>query len=217
MTGGIRLKVCGLTSLADAEFADRLGADYLGFILYPGSPRHISLEKFHAIQGRLPEQKKVAVCVSPTAGELREFKMAGADFIQVHFPLNTPADEVSAWSEVAGPRKLWLAPRLPPETDLPDPILALADVFLLDTFSPGKFGGTGLPGDWTKFARHQGSHPRKSWILSGGLNPENITEALKQSGARWVDVNSGVESAPGRKDRAKVEAFVGRLRAWPGH
>jgi phosphoribosylanthranilate isomerase len=95
---------------------------------------------------------------------------------------------------------------------VPESLRLLADVFLLDTFSPEKFGGTGLPGDWSKFARHQRNFPRKTWILSGGLTPDNIAAALAQSGARWVDVNSGVESAPGQKDRVKIEAFVAKLK-----
>jgi phosphoribosylanthranilate isomerase len=212
MIDGIKLKVCGLTSLADAEFADRNGADFLGFNLYPGSPRHVSLETFHRIQGGLPERKNVVVCVSPTAGELREFKMAGADFFQVHFPAETPLGDVREWSEVVGPGRLWLAPRLVPEADVAAPLLSQAEVFLLDTFSPVKFGGTGLTGDWSKFARHRRNHPRKTWILSGGLTPANIVAALAQSGAAWVDVNSGVESAPGRKDRSKIEALVAAMR-----
>lgn len=213
MIDGIHLKICGLTSLADARFAERAGADHLGFILYPGSPRHVSLEAFHAIQGGLPEGKKVAVSVSPTAGELREFRMAGADILQIHFPLDTPQDSVREWSAVAGPGRLWLVPRLTPESDVPEWMLPLADAFLLDTYSPVKFGGTGQPGDWSKFARHRRSFPGKTWILSGGLSPENIAAAIDETGAGWIDVNSGVESAPGRKDRAKIEALVANIKA----
>lgn len=212
MIDGIWLKICGLTSLADAAFAERRGADYLGFNLYPGSPRHVTLVDFHAIRERLPDGKSVVVSVSPTAGELREFKMAGADLFQVHFPEGTPLDTVREWLEVAGPDRLWLAPRLAPESDVPEPLLSLAGAFLMDTFSPVQFGGTGVAGDWSKFARHQRAHPRKTWILSGGLGPDNIAAALAQSGASWVDVNSGVESAPGRKDRAKIEELVAGIK-----
>ena len=74
------------------------------------------------------------------------------------------------------------------------------------------FGGTGQTGDWAKFADHQQANPKRTWILSGGLNPENIGEALRASGARFVDVNSGVESAPGVKDREKLQRLVARLR-----
>jgi phosphoribosylanthranilate isomerase len=213
MIAGIQFKVCGLTSLVDAEFADHCGADYLGFILHPSSPRSVTLAQFGAMQGRLPPRKKVAVGVAPTVAELQAFAAAGADFFQIHFPHDTPLETLRAWSQTAGPNKLWLAPRLPPHLDVATAWLPLAETFLLDTFHAEKFGGTGRTGDWGKFARHQQAHPKKNWILSGGLNPENIGEALRQSGARFVDVNSGVESAPGVKDHAKIKLFFAALQS----
>jgi phosphoribosylanthranilate isomerase len=213
MIAGIQLKVCGLTSLVDAEFAERSGADYLGFILYPPSPRGVTLAQFSALQGRLPPRKKVAVCVMPTVAELQAFAAAGADFFQIHFPHDTPLEKLRAWSQTAGPDKLWLAPRLPPYLGVAPAWLPLAETFLLDTFHAEKFGGTGRTGDWEKFARHQQEHPGKTWILSGGLNPENIGDAIRQSSARFVDVNSGVESAPGEKDHAKIKLFVAVLQS----
>jgi phosphoribosylanthranilate isomerase len=212
MIGGIKFKVCGLTSLVDAEFADRSGADYLGFILYPPSPRGVTLAQFGAMQGRLPPRKKVAVGVTPTVVELQAFAAAGADFVQIHFPHDTPLETVRAWSQTVGPNKLWLAPRLPPHLDVAAAWLPLAETFLLDTFHAEKFGGTGRTGDWEKFARHRQAHPQKTWILSGGLNPENIGEALRRSGAHFVDVNSGVESAPGLKDHVKIKLFAAALQ-----
>lgn len=208
MIDGIRFKVCGLTSLVDAQFADRCGADYLGFILYPKSPRHVALETIRAMAKHLPDRKKVAVSVEPTVAELTEMKAAGFDFFQVHFRHDLPTDTVAAWSATVGVEKLWLAPKLPPAVDVPAALLPLAKYFLLDTFHPEKFGGTGATGDWAKFARYQQTHADKTWILSGGLNPDNIGEALRASGARFVDVNSGVESAPGVKDHAKLKRFV---------
>ncbi len=212
MIDGLRIKVCGLTTLADAMFAADCGADFLGFIFYPLSPRGITLEQFRAIQPKLPAGRIVAVSVSPTVEELRAFAEAGADFFQVHFPADTPLATVQAWSQAVGPKQLWLAPKLPPGTDVAAGWLPLADTFLLDTFHADKFGGTGATGDWAKFARHQQAHPEKTWILSGGLNPENIAAALHASGAKFVDVNSGVESAPGVKDQDKLTAFLQRVR-----
>jgi phosphoribosylanthranilate isomerase len=211
MIDGIRIKVCGLTSLVDAEFADRCGVDYLGFIFFPKSPRFISLETFRAMAKRLPERKKVAVSVEPTPAELAAFGAAGFDFFQVHFRPDLPAVQVAGWAEAVGVERLWLAPKLPPEADVPSALLPLAKYFLLDTFHADKFGGTGATGDWAKFARHQKAHVDKTWILSGGLNPENIGAALRASGARFVDVNSGIESAPGVKDQEKLKRFVVRL------
>lgn len=208
MIDGVRLKVCGLTSLVDVEFADRCGADYLGFILYPKSPRHIALAQYVALAQRLPDRRRVAVSVEPALDELAAMQAAGFDFFQIHFRSETPLATVAAWSERVGREKLWLAPKLPPASDVAAELLPLAKYFLLDTFHEGGFGGSGRTGDWEKFARHQAAHPAQKWILAGGLNPENIGEALRASGARFVDVNSGVEVAPGVKDHEKLKRFV---------
>ena len=208
MIDGIRFKVCGVTSHVDAEFADRCGADYLGFNFYPRSPRYIALEAYRAMAVRLPERGKVAVAVEPTPAEFQTMRAAGFDFFQIHFRHDLPVEAVVAWSKMVGPERLWLAPKLPPTIELPPALLPLANHFLLDTFHDEKFGGTGLTSDWAKFARHQRAHPDKTWIFSGGLNADNIGEALRASGARFVDVNSGVESAPGVKDQGKLKAFV---------
>ncbi|MEO6568651.1 MAG: phosphoribosylanthranilate isomerase [Opitutaceae bacterium] len=211
MIDGIRLKVCGLTSIVDAEFADRCGADYLGFILYPKSPRYLSLETFRAMEPRLPDRKKVAVSVEPTTADLRAMQESGFDFFQIHFRHDLPLTSIAEWSKAVGADRLWLAPKLPPGVDVADALLPFAKVFLLDTFHAEKFGGTGETGDWAKFSRHQLAAANKTWILSGGLNPENIGDALRKSAARFVDVNSGVESAPGVKNEGKLKRFVVRL------
>lgn len=208
MIDGIRFKVCGLTSLADAELAERCGADYLGFILYPKSPRGISLAQFQAMVPRLPEGRKVAVCVEPSVDELAAMRDAGFDYFQIHFRPETPIAQLAAWSRLVRAQHLWLAPKLAPGAELSAAMLALAEYIMLDTFHAESFGGSGKTGDWTKFARLQAEHPEKSWILAGGLRPDNVGEALRQSGARFVDVSSGVERAPGIKDHAKLEAFA---------
>lgn len=208
MIDGIRFKVCGLTSLVDTEFADRCGADYLGFIFHPKSPRHISLAQYKAMSPRLPARRKVAVSVEPTLAELGALRDAGFDFFQIHFRPETTEAQLTAWSRVVGEKHLWLAPKLPPGANLTPATLAVAKFIMLDTFHNEAFGGSGKTGDWPKFARLQAAHPGNFWILAGGLNPENIGDALAQSGARFVDVNSGVESAPGVKDESRLKAFV---------
>jgi phosphoribosylanthranilate isomerase len=208
MIDGIRFKVCGLTSLVDAEFADRCGADYLGFIFYPKSPRFISLTQFQAMAPRLPDRRKVAVSVEPTAEELTAMREAGFDYFQIHFGPETTDAQLTAWSRVVGEKHLWLAPKLPAGAEVSPIALAVAKFILLDTFHPEGFGGSGRTGDWEKFARQQAAHRGNFWVLAGGLNAANIGEALKVSGARFVDVNSGVESAPGVKDEGKLQAFV---------
>lgn len=211
MIDGIRIKVCGITSLVDAEFADKCGADYLGFILYPKSPRFIALAQYRAVVARLNGRQKVAVSVEPSLDELARWRDAGFDRFQIHFRPETPLATVAGWSEAVGVERLWLAPKLPPGADIDSAWLPLAEHFLMDTFHAGGFGGSGQTGDWAKFARHQAAHPEKTWILAGGLTPENIVEALRGSEARFVDVNSGVEAAPGVKDFAKLKRFVVRV------
>lgn len=210
MIDGVRLKVCGLTSLVDAQLADRCGADYLGFILYPKSPRYIPLPQYQAMAAKLPDRRKVGVIVEPDPNELALMR-DDFDFFQIHFRHDTPLVTLASWAKAVGLEKLWLAPRLPPGEDVSPTLLRLSRYFLLDTFQADAFGGTGHTSDWPKFARHQTSHPDRFWILAGGLNADNIGEALRATNASFVDVNSGVEAAPGIKDQEKLKKFVVRL------
>jgi phosphoribosylanthranilate isomerase len=211
MINGIKLKVCGITSPVDAGAAAAVGADYLGFIFYPKSPRGLSVERFAAFSAKLPVIKKVAVCVEPTPVDLARLAALGFDFFQVHFKADEPKPHLVSWIETVGQKRLWLAPKLPPEQDVKADWLKVVDTFLLDGFSADQFGGTGKTGDWAKFKRHQTAHARKTWILSGGLNPDNIAAALAASGAKFIDVSSGVEASPGVKDHAKLKALAAAL------
>jgi len=209
MIDGIRFKVCGLTSLVDADFAVKAGADYLAFNLYPKSPRFVSLLQYSAMLQRLPPGRKtVAVLVEPSDSELAAAQGAGFDAFQIHFRHDFPAERLKVWSRLLSAKKLWLAPKLPAGIDVSTEWIELAGTILLDTFDAEGFGGSGKTGDWGKFSRHLHAHPRTQWILAGGLNPENVGEALKASEARIVDVNSGVEVAPGIKDHAKIRSFA---------
>jgi len=212
MVDGIQIKVCGLTALVDADFADACGADYLGFNFYPKSPRHITLGQFRSMAGRLARRKKVAVAVEPDAEALAAMRDLGFDRFQVHFRHDIATGAIESWSALVGAANLWLAPRLPAGVDVPVAWLPMAGAVLLDTFDPLLFGGTGRTGDWPKFRRHREAHPGVTWILSGGLDPSNVGGALAGTGARFLDVNSGVESAPGVKDQSKLKAFVAAVR-----
>lgn len=219
MINGIRLKVCGITSLGDAEAAAAVGADCLGFIFYPKSPRGITLTQYAAMKERLPPRKKVAVCVEPTPVDLVRLVELGFDYYQVHFKASEPLPHVASWAQTVGRPRLWLAPILPPGQNVKPEWLKLAGTFLVDTFHADKFGGTGETGDWAKFKHHATTQPGKTWILSGGLNPENIAAAITATGTKFVDVNSGVEQAPGIKSPAKLRALVRALHnaTKPGH
>jgi phosphoribosylanthranilate isomerase len=212
MINGIQVKVCGLTSLADAEAADAEGADYLGFILYPKSPRYISLDRFKSLSAHLPNREKVAVMVEPSAEELISAREAGFDRVQLHFPNETAFFQVVQWGETIPREMIWLAPRVPPGKELDPAFAPLAETILVDTYSPDVLGGSGQTGDWERFAALRNKFRRVQWILSGGLNPDNIAAAIAATGARVVDVNSGVEAAPGVKDHARLRVFFDALR-----
>lgn len=213
MINGITLKVCGLTRAEDARAAAEAGADWLGFIFYPASPRGLTRERYGELRRALPEARRVAVCVEPTPAELALFARMGFDAFQVHFGTDTAPHHVPSWAETVGISRLWLAPKLPPGTAPKAEWLGLAGAVLLDAYHADKFGGTGRTGDWEMFRRCQTEHPGKTWILSGGLAPGNVAAALQATGARMIDVNSGVESAPGLKDPAKLAALRDALVA----
>lgn len=213
MIAGIRIKVCGITTIVDAEAADVAGADFLGFNFYAQSPRHITLRQWQAMAPRLPPRKYVAIAVAPGADELRAWREAGFEAFQVHFPSDTAEATIASWSEAVGKERLWLAPRVAPEAAFPRTVLTHAGTVLWDTFSPTSFGGTGRTGDWPGFRAMREAHPAHNWILSGGLSAENVAAALAATGARWLDVNSGVESAPGVKDPARLQRFQQAVRA----
>jgi phosphoribosylanthranilate isomerase len=215
MINGIRVKVCGVTSLVDAEAAAVCGADFLGFILYPKSPRYVSLEAFQAMRPALPALKKVGVLVEPTLAELAQARDAGFDYIQLHFPNSTTFPDAVAWLDVVPPERLWLAPRIPPGKALDLMFVALTDTLLFDTYHPEQIGGTGETGDWKTFAKLQTKHKEIAWVLAGGLSPANIVAAVGEAKARFVDVNSGVEASPGVKDHAKLRAFFAALETLP--
>ncbi|MEN9840900.1 MAG: hypothetical protein RL376_700 [Verrucomicrobiota bacterium] len=213
MIGQTYLKVCGLTRVEDARHAAALGFDYVAFNLYPKSPRYISLAAYGALAPGLPAgPKRVAVLVEPSDAELAAARAAGFDRFQIHARADLPLATVSAWSQAAGGGALWLAPKLPPGAAFPSEWLALANTFLVDTFHAEGFGGSGRTGDWSGFAHLAAAHPEKTWILAGGLNPDNVRAARASSGARFLDVNSGVESSPGIKDAAKLAALASALR-----
>lgn len=214
MIGDIHFKVCGLKRAEDARLAAELGADFLGFIFYPKSPRYLAFEAYDALSASLPRgPRRVAVMVEPGLDELAWAKGLRFDQFQIHARHDAPEEAVRAWSEAVGAEKLWLAPKLPPGESFPNAWLPFAGSFLVDTFHAEGFGGSGRTGDWSGFSALARAHPEKRWILAGGLGPENVVEGIAQSGARFVDVNSGVETHPGAKSPEKLRALATALRA----
>lgn len=205
MINGIQFKVCGLTRARDAQAAAAAGADYLGFIFYPKSPRCIRFERYRDIQPRLPDVPRVAVTVAPDLYTLSQLEGAGFDYFQIHFPLGL-AEEIPAWSKLAGKERLWLAPKMPPQGELDPRWMEFADGFLWDAFKKdaSTFGGTGSLSDWESFRQMRERYPEKHWILAGGISPENAAEALAQTGATCLDFNSSLEIEPGVKDLERI-------------
>jgi phosphoribosylanthranilate isomerase len=208
----IEMKICGLTREADVDAALSLGADYCGFIVYPKSPRGVSLDRAKELAERVPVGKRVLVDVETGTEELEQRRDAGFDFFQIHSGLQVGMATLAAWSGLVGSEKLWLAPRVSPEDEFPMVTLQFADTILIDTYSKRQVGGTGAVGDWKRFNQLKAEHPQTNWVLAGGLTPNNVLEAVSQTGAEHLDINSGVESAPGIKDAAKLREVFRTLR-----
>jgi phosphoribosylanthranilate isomerase len=208
----VQVKVCGLCSEVDMELARSLGADFFGFIVHAASPRGLSPGRAAELAALVPRGRRVLVDVETPADVFERYAGLDFDAFQVHCRTEVGLGTLAAWSGLAGRERLWLAPRIPPGEPFPEPVLEFAGTVLADSYAPDRAGGTGKTGDWEGFASLRQAHPGHRWVLAGGLGPANIVEALAVSGAEVVDVNSGVESAPGRKDPERMKAFFKALR-----
>ena len=207
-------KICGLTSEAAIAAVAETRAKYAGFVFFPKSPRHLSPPAAGALAAHLPAAvKRVAVTVNATDAELEEI-IAGLrpDFLQLHGDEN--AGRVAF---VKNHFSLPVIKALPIEgkddLSLVETFDVVADMLLFDAKAPAEAdlpGGRGIAFDWTLLS---GITLQSPWFLSGGLTPENVAEAVAESGASLVDVSSGVEAEPGLKDTAKIRAFMRALAA----
>jgi len=203
------IKICGITNPPDALAAVEAGADALGFVLWPRSQRHISIEAAVRIIQTLPSRiERVAVLVDPSRDEVRLLLAAGA-FTTLQFH----GDETPAFcAEWRGRAKLWKAFRVADAASVAATAgYSVVDAVLLDGYSPGFRGGTGRPFDWTLV--REAKRAGKPVILSGGLTPANVREAVRIAQPDGVDVSSGVERAPGRKDHEKLREFIRHAKA----
>ena len=210
MNNKINVKVCGMTREVDVTQALSLGADYVGFIVYPKSPRALELEEAAELSAAVPEGKCVIVDVEPDPADLKRYREAGFDRFQIHTNPFIEEQKLADYSKSVSRDRLWLAPRLAPSDPFPERFFKYAETILIDTYSKDKIGGTGHTGDFVRFAKLKDQFPEITWVLAGGLNATNIADALKKSTASVVDVNSGVESAPGVKDPEKLKEFFER-------
>lgn len=205
-----QVKVCGITREQDAQDALTLHADFIGLNLWPQTPRCVAEDQLPSLFSVIPQARRVMVDVCPALEKLK----AHADhfaFFQIHFPFDTTEETIHAWADVVGAHRLWLAPKCPPNTPFPQKLLDIAQTFLIDAYKKDAFGGTGHTANWERFVELRTQHSDKQWILAGGLSPKNIEQAVTQSQTDFVDINSGVESAPGIKDRAKLHRLMKTL------
>lgn len=207
-TARTRVKICGVTSRADAEAAIEAGADALGFNLWPGSKRYVELDSAASWIGDLPPfVTRVAVMVNPRLLEVQSVLASPCiDLVQLH----GHEDEAFCASVARFGRRFVKAIALRDSASLRDAGRYSTREFLLDAFVPGAFGGTGTKINLELAAGFIASHPGLHVILSGGLTPENVAEAIRRTRPIAVDVASGVEVTgdPRRKDRAKLRAFL---------
>ena len=202
------VKICGITSAQDARLAVLAGADALGFVFWAQSPRFVTPEAAAAIAAQVPPfVTRVGVFAGAPRDEIvRTAEVAGLDVLQVH------GDETPEALR-ALPRRTLKAFRVGPGFRRED-TQAYADAgigLLLDAKSNDRPGGTGLTFDWTLAS---GLRERVPFlVLAGGLGPDNVGEGVALVNPHAVDVSSGVESSPGRKDEAKLRAFVEAVRS----
>nr|WP_010133066.1 phosphoribosylanthranilate isomerase [Microbulbifer agarilyticus] len=205
----MRVKICGITSVEDARLAVEAGADALGLVFYPPSPRSVSLQ----------QAAEIARAVTP-------FVVLTGLFVDAHpqeveqtlaqVPLNLlqfHGNETAAYCRQFY-RPYIKALRMKPELDPCEAMAAYPDArgFLLDAYRKGVPGGTGDTFDWQRVPQGRARNARQV-ILAGGLSPENVAQAIVAAAPDAVDVSGGVEAAPGRKDPDKVREFVRASRA----
>jgi phosphoribosylanthranilate isomerase len=203
----MQVKVCGITRTEDAVLCCRLGVQALGFNFYPKSSRYISPKRARRIGEALsPFVMRVGIFVNEGDVEKvwRDFEEAKMDAFQFHG--DEDLQYCAQFDRLSVFKAIRVGGRIPPPEELDEfPIRA----FLLDSFHPDKYGGTGMTADWKLAAGFARKYPT---ILSGGLNAGNVVEAVRKVRPLAVDVCSGVEAAPGIKDPEKLRAFMRVLR-----
>jgi len=219
----LRIKICGITNVEDALHAADVGADTIGLNFYPKSPRFVDESvALTILQLVPPELSRIGVVVNEEIGALNRLityfdtsAPSGLHGIQLH------GDESPAY--VAGVRSKYLirARRLTDQgisaiaSDLEacDRLRRLPDAVLIDSARPGQYGGTGTTISWAGLADYRRWLHNVPLILAGGLTPDNVAKAIRIVRPHAVDVASGVESAPGKKDPAKMRDFVAAAKA----
>ncbi len=207
-------KICGLSTPDTLDAAIKRGASHVGFVFFSKSPRNLTPDRAASLAARLPAHvKSVGLFVDPTADDLDQtLSSVRLDILQLHGD-ETP--QTVARIAKTHSRDVWkaVAVRTAADRDAAARFIGAASMILYDAKPPEGAdlpGGNGLRFDWTLLSGHR--HPLP-WALSGGLDADNVAEAIRITGAPLVDVSSGVESAPGVKDVDKIAAFLKAARA----
>lgn len=212
----VAVKICGLSTAETLAAALESGADYVGFVFFPKSPRHVTLEQAAALAAQARGKAKI-VALTVDADDALLASIASTvspDLIQAH-GAETPERiaAIKALTGVGVMKALKVAG--PEDIAAAKDYAAVADLLLFDAKAPASLkdalpGGNGLSFDWSLLADGKGGH---RFMLSGGLTPENVAEAVRVTGARLVDVSSGVESAPGIKDPQRIRKFIEAVKS----
>ena len=204
------IKICGITNLEDARSAVSYGANALGFMMYEKSPRKIAKEEVLEIIKELPEEViPVMVFVNPSSEYVERCLEVSSKLIpQFH------GDETPAFCSSFG-RDFLKALRVSGKEDLQTIFESYSKswMFLLDSYQKNDFGGTGKAFEWKNLKEKEFNKP---YLLAGGLNPENVEKALSLVSCAGLDVSSGVESSPGKKDSIKLKKFIETARNFGG-
>ncbi len=204
-----KVKICGITNTDDAVMAIQLGADLLGFNFYPESPRYIDPSQAQQIIRKLPAfVDTVGVFVNADSDTIR--KTAGdlmLDWVQLHGD-ESPGFCISLNNM---PSQIIKAVRVKDKRDIEYARNFATDAMLLDAYHPELYGGTGERFDWKTLPELTG-HIFGRTFLAGGINPENVTEAIDQ-GFYGIDICSGIESSPGKKDHKKMTKLFKNIRS----
>ncbi|MBI5034382.1 MAG: phosphoribosylanthranilate isomerase [Chloroflexi bacterium] len=221
-----QIKICGITNLEDAMVAVQAGADMLGFIFYPPSPRYIIPERASeiilVIRHASPVTRFVGVFVNASLEHVRAvMALAQLDFAQLHGDelvemvrtLNEPRRVSGNPLGLAAYKSLRLRNADDTRTQIEtyrDAVNGNTPTFLLDAYDAKQFGGTGKRADWDIASEIARTFPI---LLAGGLNAENVADAIRTVQPWGVDVSSGVERAPGLKDHARVDEFIRAVKS----
>jgi len=209
----VEVKICGVMTAEAARVAAEAGAAYLGLVFFPPSPRSLDPNAAAALLADCPRgPRRVALTVDPDDATLARLADLPLDIVQLHGH-ESPARVVEIRSATGF--EVMKAIGIAEATDLDaiDAYAEVADRLLLDAKPPPgatRPGGNALRFDWRILANRRVPRP---WLLAGGLTPENAAEAVRLTGAPGLDVSSGVESAPGVKDPAKIRAFIAAANA----